>query len=122
MRLGQTAQRKMTRGLRQRAWWVMRRRVAFTLPELLNTLASGAERAAESNLGKYLRALAKAGILKTEAVRAPGTSLTSNGNLRYRLVIDQGRQAPVWRISRNEVFDPNDSAVYPLVKAESGDE
>jgi len=38
-RKGQISPRTVTLGLRQRAWWVMRRRICFTLPELLSTLA-----------------------------------------------------------------------------------
>ncbi len=115
--------RASTRGLRERAWWVMRRRGVFTLPELLATLASGAERDAQSNLGKYVRALARAGILRAEAHRAPGAALTSNGYLRYRLTVDNGRKAPVWRAVKGEVFDPNTGAAYPLrAREEAGDE
>lgn len=110
---GQTAARKVTTGLRQRAWWVMRRHGAFTLPELLATVADGQERDATSNLGRYIRALAKAGILKAEGRARPEAS-TSNGCLRYRLAIDCGRDAPVWRQSRREVFDPNGGYVYAI--------
>lgn len=113
MRAGQIAPRKVTRGLRQRAWWVMRRHGVFTLPELLATLATGTERDAENNLGKYVRALARAGILKAEGRAAP-ERVTSNGCLRYRLVVNNGRLAPVWRARANQVYDPNDGAVYDL--------
>ncbi len=109
---GQPSPRTVTQGLRQRAWWVMRRRVSFTLPELLSTLADGTERDATSNLGKYLRALAKAGIIRAEAERQPGAKLTSNGHIRYRLIINEGRKAPVWRAKSNSVFDPNSGRVY----------
>ena len=113
-RQGQISPRTVTTGLRQRAWWVMRRRISFTLPELLTTLADGTERDAKSNLGKYLRALAKAGIIKREAERQRGTALTSPGHLRYQLIINAGRQAPVWRASGETVFDPNSDIVYAI--------
>lgn len=106
--------RTITQGLRQRAWWVMRRRISFTLPELLSTLADGTERDATSNLGKYLRALAKAGIIRLEPERQAGTALTSPGYHRYQLIINKGRKAPVWRASGNTVFDPNSDTVYSL--------
>ena len=114
MKAGQTAPRTVTLGLRQRAWWVMRRRIIFTLPELLLTLADGKERDATSNLGKYLRALGKAGIIKREADRQSGIALTSNGHIRYQLIINSGRKAPVWRAKSGTVFDPNSGIVYPL--------
>lgn len=111
MRAGQTAPRKKTHGLRQQAWWVMRRRVVFTLPELLATVASGTERDAQGNLGKYVKALADAGLLAIDGRAAP-ESLTSNGCIRYRVVIDNGRKAPVWRQRNGGVYDPNTGDCY----------
>lgn len=111
MRVGQIAPRKVTKGLRQRAWWVMQRRVVFTLPELLSTLATGAEKDAQSNLGKYIKALADTGFLEIDG-RAPPDSPTSNGCIRYRLVRDNGRKAPVWRQRAGGVYDPNTGDCY----------
>ncbi len=113
MNPGQTAPRKVTTGLRQRAWWVIRRHGVFTLPEILSTVADGAEKDAASNLGKWLRALVRAGILTIEGHARP-ESPTSNGCLRYRLALDLGRNAPVWRQARREVFDPNGGGVYAV--------
>lgn len=111
-----TPQRKRARtvsyGLRQRAWWVMRRRKNFTLTELLNIVADGMQKDATSNLGKYCRALARAGILQTAAQRRAGEALTSNGFLEYRLIVDSGRKNPVWRESAQEVYDPNTGVIY----------
>lgn len=113
MKPGQTALRRRSFGLRSRAWWVMRRRGAFTLAELLATVAEGHEKDAASNLGRYLRALAAAGILKAEGRTVPDKP-TSNGCLRYRLVRDLGRDAPVWRASRREIYDPNGGGVHAI--------
>lgn len=118
---GQTSPRTVTLGLRQRAWWVMRRRISFTLPELLQTLADGTERDAKGNLGKYVRALEKAGIIRREGERQPGTALTSNGHLRYQLIVNDGRKAPVWRESSSSVYDPNSGKVYGM-EARDGNE
>lgn len=114
MTKGQSAPRTVTQGLRQRAWWVIRKRGTVTVPELLNTLADGIQTAAESNLSQYLRVLARAGILRLEARRAPGIALTSNGFNRYTLAIDTGRLAPVWRQKAGAVYDPNSGILYPL--------
>jgi len=111
---GQIYPRPVTIGLRQRAWWVMRKRVSFTVPELLATLADGTERDAISNLGKYVRALEKAGILKRDVKRQAGSALTSPGMLRYEMRLDVGRKAPVWRAKACAVYDPNSDTVYPL--------
>lgn len=118
MKPGQTAPRTVSRGLRQQAWWVMRRRTSFTLQDLLATVANGTERDATSNMGRYLRALEKAGIIKREAERHAGTAKTSNGHIKYRLITDGGRMAPVWRVQAREVYDPNTKTVYPFPEEE----
>jgi len=116
---GQTAPRTRSYGLRARAWWVMRETRRFTLADLLDIVADGGERDAASNLGKYVRALTRAGII-TDAGREKPASLTDNGRKRYRLAIDVGPKAPVWRASRAEVYDPNSGAVYRLPCREAG--
>ncbi len=118
-RKGQTMHRTVTYGLRQRAWWVIRKRGLFTLPELLSTLADGTERDAEGNLRKYLNVLALAGILKREDERKPGISPKSHGFYRYRLIINAGRKAPVFRAKDKAVFDPNSGIVYPMEAADA---
>ena len=105
-RKGQQSPRTVTTGLRQRAWWILRNRKSTTLPELLSTIADGHEKDAESNVGRYLRALVKAGILSVAKDRVPGGAMTSNGYKRYCLVVDCGEDAPVWRASRGEVYVP----------------
>jgi hypothetical protein len=117
------SQRTVTLGLRQRAWWVMRKRISFTLGELLSTLADGTERDAAGNLRKYLRALVGAGIVCVEAGRVRSTAITSPGCYRYQLIINAGRKAPVWRAQSNTVYDPNNDTVYPLsIEGEVQDE
>lgn len=106
--------RTRTRGLRQRAWWVLRARGVVSLPDLLATLADGSERDAHSNLSRYLRALERTGYLAPLAQRQPGQAPTSNGHKRYRLVRDTGRQAPVVRQTHSTVFDPNSGEVFAL--------
>jgi len=113
---GQKAPRTVTQGLRQRAWWVIRKHGTVTIPQLLNTLADKSQKSAKSNLNHYLTALAHAGILRIEAKRAPGISLTSNGFNRYTLAIDSGRLAPVWRKKAGTVYDPNSGKEYPVAR------
>lgn len=110
--------RMTTRGLRQRAWWVIRRRGVFTLPELLSVLADGTERDAAGNLRKYLQALARCGILTIEKELVFGGTPTNPGVLRYRLVINNGGAAPVWRTTHHEVFDPNNRIIYMVRKGD----
>lgn len=101
-------------GLRAKAWWVMRNRKSATLESLLNTLADGSQKDAESNLRKYLTALCKAGILKVDAKRQAGKALTSNGHSRYCLVIDCGVSAPVYRVRLGEVYCPDTGEIRKL--------
>ncbi len=111
---GQTAPRTKAFGLRARAWWVMRETRRFTVVDLLAIVADGKEADAASNLGKYVRALSRAGILAEVGRTDPGHS-TSNGDKVYRVKINRGPKAPVWRASQGCVYDPNDGAVYALV-------
>lgn len=120
MTRGQSAPRTKAFGLRARAWWVMRENPRFTLAEVLSVVASGGEADAASNLGKYIRALARAGVLAKAGRREPECP-TSNGEKVYHLVLNSGPKAPVWRASRGEVYDPNSGKVYPLPAGGSHD-
>lgn len=101
-------------GLRAKAWWVLRNRKTATIETLLNTLGDANQKDAESNLRKYLAALVKAGILRTEAQRVPGKALTSNGFKKYVLVIDCGPDAPLYRVKLGHVFAPSISKSFPI--------
>lgn len=109
---GQTSPRTVTRGLREQAWWVLRNKKEATLDGLLTTIANGHEKDARSNIGKYLRALERAGILRRAKRRVPGDALTSNGHIRYLLEIDCGRDAPVWRAKTQTVYAPSTGESY----------
>lgn len=109
--------RTATRGLRQRAWWVIRARKIVTLPELLSTLVESGEKGAASNLSSYLGPLVKVGFLAVMKQRAPGSAITSNGHRRYQMIRDNGRLAPVIRQKDRVVFDPNTGEVFPFRSA-----
>ena len=109
--------RQKTRGLRQRAWWVLRARGVATVPDLLSTLSDGTERNAAKNLSRYLGALAATGFVE-EIGRSPGTARTSNGHKRYRLARNNGRLAPVVRQHTGEVFDPNTGECFAQARGD----
>lgn len=98
-------------GLRERAWWLMREMRKFTVADLLTTLADGSERDAGGNLGKYINALARVGVLQRMQRRVPGAAPQSNGHIVWWLKRDLGRGAPVWRQRHGVVFDPNGGEV-----------
>lgn len=112
---------KRTTGLRERAWWVIRRLNRFTLDELFLTAADGSERDAPANLQKYISALERVGVLVRLQRRAPGTAPTSNGHVIWRLARDLGRAAPVWRSAQQVLFDPNSGALIPTLASASED-
>ena len=99
--------RLVTRGLRERAWWLMRELRKFTLTDLLTTLADGSEADARSNLAKYLAALEAVGVLRRMRRTVPRLSGTGRGHDIWWLAKDLGRAAPVARHTHREVFDPN---------------
>ncbi len=102
--------------LRIRAWRAMRIRRKFSIPDLCMLVAQGGEKDIESNVGKYVRALEKAGYLIRMAKREAGVALTSNGHIRYWLPDDKdtGPLAPIWRVAAGEVYDPNTETVKVL--------
>lgn len=106
---GQCARRgrTVTRGLRERAWWLMREMRKFTLVDLLTTLADGSESDARSNLAKYLAALEAVGVLRRVHRKVPRQSGAGRGHDIWWLARDLGRAAPVARPTHREVFDPN---------------
>ncbi len=111
---GERAARRHTGTLREKSWRAVRQRRKFSLNDLIVLVADGDERDIESNLGKYVRALERAGYLARMPRKEPGVAPTSNGHLRYILVRDTGPLAPVWRQSANTVYDPNIEQETPL--------
>ena len=108
---GQGARLRLSSGLRERAWWLMRELRKFTLADLLTTLADGSERDAAGNLSRYLRGLECAGVITRMQRKVPGTSPHSNGHTLWWLKRDLGRIPPVWRAPLRQVFDPNSNTV-----------
>ncbi len=98
-----------TRGLRARAWWVIRELRKFTIPDLLDRIADSSHKSPQSNLQRYIQHLERAGVLKRMARRVPGAVRGSKGHVVYWLALDVGRQPPVAR-QDGRVFDPNHSA------------
>lgn len=107
--------------LRQKAWRAMQIKGKFTLADLVrNALAEdGAAKDPRNNLGRYVKALCRVGVLAEMKRRATPTSPTSNGEKRWMLVRDLGRQAPVVR-SLTEVYDPNGRAVIAAASEDAG--
>jgi hypothetical protein len=101
---GKTGMRRTrSRGLRARAWWIIRKNKQTTLAELLNVLNDGSHKHADRNLGQYLTLLTKVGVLSRE--RVDDGKLTSNGVYRYQLITDLGIKNPIVR--DDGIFDPN---------------
>ena len=101
--------------LRVRIWRAIRIRRKFSIAEIATIVAQGGERDIINNIGKYVRALQKAGYLVEMPTREAGTAKTSNGHKRYWLLaeMDTGREAPVWRDFKSAVYDPNTELEHP---------
>lgn len=113
---GQPRKRVWQSTLRIRVWRAIRIRRKFSIPDLEMLAAQGDEKDIGSNIGKYLRALERAGYLVKLPKREAGTALTSNGFMRWWLPDekDTGPKAPVIRSARKTLYDPNLEQEVPL--------
>lgn len=105
-----TGQRNRDPGLRQRVWNVLRMGRKVSVDDIILLVVDGGEADPASNIGKYLRALSRAGYLRRLPLREQPLNATSNGAIRWLLVDDTGPAAPRWRASRGVVYDPNQCA------------
>lgn len=105
---------RRARGLRVRAWWLMRQLGRWTLPELLTTLADGSQRTPRTNLLRYIHGLERGGIVRRAKRVVPGDRPGSKGHVLWILARDLGPQAPVLRDDRRELYDPNAGTTLPL--------
>lgn len=103
----ETGHRHRECGMRQRIWNAFRTGKKLTIDDIIMVVAEGDEADPRSNVGKYVRGLAKAGYVIAMPVREAPLNPTSNGAVRWWLVSDTGRDAPVIRPSRQTVWDPN---------------
>ena len=110
--------------LRQKAWRAMQIKGKFTLSDLVrNAVAVDAcAKDPRNNIGRYVKALCTVGVLVEMKRRMVPTVVGSNGEKRWMLVRDLGRQAPVMR-SLTEVYDPNSKTVIAaVIETEAGDD
>lgn len=112
-----TGVRKMRAdSLRQRMWNAMRHQGGkpFSLPDILTVALKKDEETTHTynNAGQYMRQLKKTGFLLTLTRRQPGTAPGSNGFQLYKVIRDNGDTAPVVRVRKKQVFDPNTREVF----------
>lgn len=112
-----TSKRKIRRtgGLRSKAWWVLRKNKSMTRQDIQNSICNGSEKAAKSNLCRWLIKLVAIGILDVKKI--DDGILTSNGIYLYTLIKDLGPDAPVVRVDGG-VFDPNSGQVIQAKQPE----
>jgi hypothetical protein len=98
----------------------MRLKGKFTIPALLE-LAARDEKNPRSAAGRYVRLLERAGYLRRLPRRESGTSLTSNGFIRWALIRDTGINPPMPRRGGQEIYDPNTGEVANCGPAPAGE-
>ncbi len=103
--------------VRERVWRAIYIRKNVSIPDLVSLAAKGDEKDIESNIGKYLRALENAGYLIRMKRRQRGNAITSNGFARWMLDPEKytGPLAPIWRIGKATIYDPNTGEEIKLV-------
>ncbi len=93
---------------RQALWTALRFGEAATIPDMLSLIPEEVHgRNPHSNAYHYLRRLAVAGFVLRLTQRDPGTALTSNGFIRFRLIKNTGPLAPFWSGKAKKMIDQN---------------
>lgn len=107
--------RARSRGLRARAWWVLRKNKQMTLLDIRQSVCVGDEKNADTNLRLWLNRLIGAGIVTRQ--RIEDGKLTSNGSYLYSLVNDLGPNPPIIRTDGKTVYDPNSKTELAAVES-----
>lgn len=105
---------------RTRLWRALRIERKGTIGNIVGMILQPGENEAKAidNAQKYFYQLCRARYV----TRLPGrdkvsaTALTSNGYVRYLLVVDNGPQAPVIRKQKGCLYDPNTKESVPFVQ------
>lgn len=99
---------------RARAWRAMRLRRTFTIGEIVADAARAGEAGQpRDNAARYIRRLVEAGYLVELPQRKEGTAPSSNGFKQFRLALDPGPKAPVFRSETGAMHDPNSGKDVP---------
>lgn len=106
---GSVVKRQSKRSVRVLAWTAMRnfgqRRDVFTIDDLAFVIYdAGCSRPKQSNLRRYVKALADAGFINC-------IGRTADQEKRYRMSRDSGPAAPIMR-EIGTVYDPNTATEY----------
>ena len=104
--------------IREKAWRAMQIKGKFSLGDLCRAVLTGEEAGADpkNNIGRYVTGLTRTGVLVALKRRGAATSPTSNGEKRWLLLRDLGRQPPVVR-GNGDVYDPNSGQVIALQRS-----
>lgn len=114
----QSGQRERDRGMRQRIWNCLRMGKRVTIGDIAMLVTDGKERDPSNNISKYLAGLKRAGYVMPLRRAAP-LNPTSNGSIRWLLISDTGPHAPVIRVTRRVVFDPNLEQEIAMARGEA---
>jgi hypothetical protein len=109
------AKRNSEDSLTARAWRALRIKKKATVPEIMETIAADPKQYAQ--VGRYLRALVDAGLVKRLPRKLRGQGMGNNGYLQHLLVEDLGPLAPVWKVKAKTLRDPNSGKLYELGSA-----
>ena len=109
------ADRSSEDSLTARAWRALRIKKKATIPEIMETIAAEPKQYAQ--VGRYLRALVDAGLVKRLPRKVRGQGMGNNGYVQHLMIEDLGPLAPVWKVKAKTLRDPNTGKVYELGSA-----
>lgn len=108
----------IAKGIRVRAWRALRALAFdnphFTIGDLLDIVATGAEKDPKSSLKAYFMCLERYGVLSRLDRREATFPRPSPGRVIWKLEIDLGWDAPVWRTAQQKLWNPNTKSYITL--------
>ena len=106
------ADRSSEDSLTAKAWRALRIKKKATVPEIMETIAAEPHQYAQ--VGRYLRALVDARVVKRLPRKVRGQGMGNNGYVQHLLITDLGPLAPVWKAKAKALRDPNSGRVLQI--------
>jgi len=106
--------RRSENSLGARLWSALRTEGKATTKDLVSLVRRQDDNNPEATAARYLGHWCRAGFVTKLKTRVPGTSPTSNGFVKWRIIRDNGPKSPYWQPNTGYVVDGNTGDQYNL--------